>query len=48
METSNSGAKRAVLHAQINRLRLGPNETCYSGPKVVVLHPKSTDEGLYQ
>ena len=45
METSNSGAKHAVLNAQNNRLYLGPIETCYSGPKVAVLHPKSTDEG---
>ena len=44
METCNSGAKLAVLHAQNNRLFLGHIETCYSGPKVAVLHPKTTDE----
>ena len=44
METSNSGAKRAVLHAQNNRLCLRPIENCYSGPKVPVLFPKTTDQ----
>ena len=38
METSNSGAKHAVLHAQNNRLCQGPIETCYSGPKVASKH----------
>ena len=42
METLNSGAKHAVLHAQINRRGLGPIETCNSAPKVAVLH---ADEG---
>ena len=45
METSNSDANYAVLHAQKDRLCLGPIETCYSDPKVAVLHPKTTDEG---
>ena len=45
MESSNSDAKHAVLHAQNNRLCLGPIEICYSGPKFAVLHPKTTDEG---
>ena len=45
METSISGANPAVLHAQNDRLCLGPIETCYSGPKVAVLLPKTTDEG---
>ena len=44
METSNSGANRALLHAQINRRSLGPIETCNSYPKVAVLHAKTTDE----
>ena len=35
----------AVLHAQNDRWYLGPLETCYSGPKVDVLHTKTTDEG---
>ena len=37
METSNSGANRTVLHAQINRRSLGPKETCNSDPKYAVL-----------
>ena len=46
MQTSNSGANHAVLHAQNDRSGLGPMETCNSDPKVVVfLHPKTTDEG---
>ena len=45
METSYSGAKHSVLHAQNNRLCLGPIETCYSCPQVAVLHPKTTEEG---
>ena len=31
METNNSGANRAVSHAQITRRCLGPIETCNSG-----------------
>ena len=45
METSNSAANHAVLHAQINRRSLGPIETCNSDPKDAVLHVKTTDEG---
>ena len=45
METSNSGANHDVLHAQINRRRLGPIETFNSDPKVAVFHAKTTDEG---
>ena len=45
METSNSGANRAVSHAQITRRCLGPIETCISHPKCAVLHAKTTDEG---
>ena len=37
-ETSNSGPNH-------DRWCLEPIETCYSDPKVAVLHPKSTDEG---
>ena len=45
METSTSGANHAVLHEQNDRSCLEPIETCYSGPKVAILHPKTTDEG---
>ena len=45
METSNSGANHADLHAQINRRSLGPIQTCISDPKVAVFHAKTTDEG---
>ena len=44
IETSNSGANHALLLAQNNRLCLGQLETCYSCPKVAVLHPKTTHE----
>ena len=44
METSNSGANHAVSHAQNDRRGMGPIETCNSGPKVAVLHAKTTDE----
>ena len=42
IETSNSDAKHAVLHAQHDRSCLGPIEACYSGPEVVVLHAETT------
>ena len=42
MEISNSGGYRTVLHAPISRQSLGHIETCNSGPKVAVLHAKST------
>ena len=45
MEISNSGANRAVSHAQIIRRSLGPIETCNSDPKDALLHAKTTDEG---
>ena len=45
IETSDSDAKHAVVHAQNDRSCLGPIETCYSGPEVAVLHAKTTDEG---
>ena len=45
MEISNSGANRAVSHAQITRRILGPIETCISDQKDAVLHAKTTDEG---
>ena len=44
IQTCNSGANHAVLHAQNDRCGLGPIQTCKSGPKVAVLHPKTTDE----
>ena len=47
METRNSGANHAVLHAQINRRSPGPIETCNSDPKDDVLHAKTTDEGWH-
>ena len=45
VETSNSGANHAVVLAQNVRRSRVPIETCYSGPKVTVLHPKTRDEG---
>ena len=45
METSNSGANHAVLHAQNDRWGQGPTENCNSGPKVAVLHAKATNDG---
>ena len=41
METSNSGANHAVLHAQNDRGGLGPIETINSGAKVAVLNAKN-------
>ena len=46
-ETSISDANHTALHAQNDRSCLGPIESCYFGPKVAVLHPKTTDEGWY-
>ena len=48
METSNSGANQAVLHAQNDRRGLGPIENCNSDPKEAVLNAKTTDEGWDQ
>ena len=45
METSNSGANHAVLHAQNDRWDLEPIETINSGHKVAILHAKATHEG---
>ena len=45
METSISDATHAALQEQNGRWNLGPIEICYSGPKVAVLHAKTTDEG---
>ena len=45
METSDSGANHAVLHAQKDRCGLGSIETINSGHNVAVLHAKTTDEG---
>ena len=38
METSNSGANHAVLHAQNDRRGLGPIETINSGHNVAVVN----------
>ena len=46
MEISNSDTRHAVLQAENRRWRLGPIETCYSGPEVAVLHAKTTG-GVY-
>ena len=40
IETSNSDAIHAVLHAENDRCGLGPIESCISAPKVAVLHSK--------
>ena len=48
MESIISGANQAVLHAQNDRLCLGPIDTCYSGAKVALLLPITTDEGWDQ
>ena len=48
IETSNSGANHAVLHALKDISFLGTIETCYSGPEVAVVHSKTTDEGWYK
>ena len=41
METSNSDAKHAVLHAQNDRLCLGPIETCNSDANHTVFHAQN-------
>ena len=38
-------SKRRCFAFKNHRWGLGPRETCYSGPKVAVLHPKTTDYG---
>ena len=45
METSNSDANHALLHAQNDRWGLGPIETFNSGHNVAVWMHKTTDEG---
>ena len=45
METSNSGANHAALHARNEKWGLGPIETCNSGRKVADSRAKTTDEG---
>ena len=46
IETSNSGARYAVLHALNHRWGLGHIETCNSGPKVAVLIAQNHRWGL--
>ena len=41
METSDSGANHAVLHAQSRRLGLGHMETCNSGAKVPIMNARN-------
>ena len=48
IETSNSDAKHAVVHAQNDRSCFGPIETCYSAPEVAVLHAKTIVGALQQ
>ena len=45
MDTSISDANHVVLYAQNDRWGLGPMESSYSGPKVAVMHSKTTNEG---
>ena len=45
LETSNSGANFAVLHAQNDRWYLGAIDIHYSGAKPADLHAKNTDDG---
>ena len=46
LETSNSDAKHDGLHAQNDKLGLGPIETYNSVPKDAVLQSKCADEGF--
>ena len=48
MDTSNSGANHAALHAQNDRWGLGPIETINSGHNVTVVNVNTTDEGWDQ
>ena len=41
METCNSGANHAVLHAQYDRCDLGPIETINSGYNVAVVNAQN-------
>ena len=45
IETSDSDANHADLHAQNDRWGLVPRETCNSAPKVAALYSKTTDKG---
>ena len=45
IQTSNCGANYAVVLVQNDRSCLGPVETYYSGPNVIVLQAKTTDDG---
>ena len=45
IETSNSDANDASLHAQNDRWGLGPIESYNTVPKDAVLQSKTTDEG---
>ena len=45
METNNSGANHAVLHAQDDRWGLGPIETINSGHNGAVVSAQTTDDG---
>ena len=46
METSNSGANHAVLHAQKDRFGLGPIETINSGHNGAVVNAQNHRGGL--
>ena len=46
IETSNSDARHAVLHAENHRCSLGPIETCNFGPKVAILNAQNHRWGL--
>ena len=41
METSNSGARYVVLHAENHRRGVVPIDTCNFGPKVAVLNAQN-------
>ena len=44
MDTCNSAANHAVLHAQNDRCGVGPIETSYSDAKVAGVNAKKKDE----
>ena len=46
IETRNSDARHAVLHAENHRCSLGPIETCNFGPKAAVLKAQNHRWGL--
>ena len=41
MEASDSGVNHTVLHAQNDRVGLGPRETSYSGHNVAVVNSQN-------